>query len=79
MALTNDFISSKKICMKTKFYKAIKSNRKKLKEDGYHPSTIHTWEYAINIPEYKTALKLAELLDLDIQDIPYRKITYNQP
>ena len=77
--MTNDFINSKRFNMKTKFYKAVKSNRKELKKAGYHPSTIHTWEYGINNPEYDTALKLAELLNLDIQDIPYRQITYNRP
>ncbi len=63
----------------TKFYRKVKQNRKKLKEAGFRPPTIHRWEYGKRIPSLDTALKLAQILGMDIRDIPYRRIELNQP
>jgi len=65
--------------MKIKFQKQIRSHRKKLREAGYHPSTIHTWEYGKRMPMFKTALKLSTILDMPLSDIPYRRVEVNRP
>ena len=57
--------------MKTKFQKAIKENRKRLKLLGYAPSTINSWEYGIRYPRLETAMKLQLILNLELDDIPY--------
>lgn len=61
------------------FYKKVKQNRKKLKQAGFKAPTIHRWEYGKRIPSLETAFKLAQILGIDIQDIPYRRIEVNKP
>lgn len=63
--------------MKNQFQIKIKQNRKKLRNEGYAPSTIHSWEYSISKPNFETAIKLANILDMNIRDIPYRQVIVN--
>jgi len=64
--------------MKNQFQVKVKQNRKKLRNIGYAPSTIHSWEYSISRPNFGTAIKLAQILDMKISDIPYRQVIINQ-
>lgn len=63
--------------MKNLFQGKVKENRKKLKAEGYAPSTIHSWEYSISKPTFDTAIKLAQILGINIRDIPYRQVIIN--
>ena len=65
--------------MKNQFQIKIKENRKKLRGEGYAPSTIHSWEYSISKPKFETAIKLAQILGININEIPYRQIVINKP
>jgi len=70
--LTLDCTYCKVMLMKTIFQKAIKANRKKLIRDlGYSPSTVHSWEYGIRFPKLETAMKLQLILGIDLDEIPY--------
>jgi DNA-binding XRE family transcriptional regulator len=61
------------------FYKKVKRNRKKLKEAGFRAPTIHRWEYGKRIPSFDIAIKLALILDMNLRDIPFRRIEVNKP
>jgi len=65
--------------MKNLFHFKIRENRKRLKIEGYAPSTIHSWEYGISKPKFDTAIKLAQILAIDISEIPYRQVIINRP
>jgi len=55
----------------TIFQKSIKQNRKKLRDLGYSPSTINSWEYGIRYPRLETAMKLQTILGIALDEIPY--------
>ena len=61
------------------FYKKVKQNRKRLKEAGFSAVNIHRWEYKKRIPAIDTAIKLALILDMNLKDIPFRRIEVNKP
>lgn len=61
------------------FYKKVKRNRKQLREAGFSPVNIHRWEYKERIPSFGNAVKLAQVLGMDIEEIPYRRIELNKP
>jgi len=61
------------------FYKKVKQNRKRLKEKGFTASAICRYEKGQRIPSIEIALKLAQILDMDINNIPYRRIEVNRP
>jgi len=61
------------------FSKKVKQNRKELKAAGFRAPTIHRWEYGKRIPSFDTAIKLAQILDIPIAEIPYRQLTVNRP
>ena len=65
--------------MKTKFQKAVRNNRKKLRQAGVTPATIHNWEYGKKKPKFENAVKLSYLLGMDISDIPYWRVEVNIP
>jgi len=56
-----------------KFRQKVKENRKLLRDAGYKPPTIHSWESG-TYPNLQTAIKLSALLNLKVSEIPY----YNQ-
>lgn len=54
-----------------KFRHKIKENRKRLRQLGYSPSTIHSWERGLRYPRLETALALEKILGLNLEEIPY--------
>lgn len=62
-----------------KLYRAIKKNKKKLLELGYSLGTINSWMYGKRAPSYENAIKLAPLIELNINEIPYRQVIFNRP
>ena len=56
-----------------KFQEAVRENRKKLKEAGYAPSVIHSWEHG-TLPQHKTAMDLMVILNLPWDDVVYFRI-----
>ncbi|GAG58142.1 unnamed protein product [marine sediment metagenome] len=63
----------------TDFQIAIKEDKHKLIEMGYSKSTLHSWMYGYRKPHFDTAIKLAQILGVNIRDIPYRQIVINRP
>ena len=63
----------------SKFQKKVRENRKILRLAGYAPATIHTWEYGTRVPYWKTAVKLAPVLGLEIEEVPYYRVERNEP
>lgn len=61
-----------------KFKTLIKKNRKKLREAGYAPSTINSWENG-QYPKIETAIIIADLLGVSINEVPYFKIVRKSP
>jgi len=58
----------------TYFKKVIGQNRRKLiKEHGYPPSTVHSWEHGLRFPSYVKAQELASRLGIELNSIPYLK------
>ena len=55
------------------FQKLLKSNRKTLKSSGFAPSTIHSWENG-RFPKFERAIKLAEVLGVELDAIPYFRV-----
>ena len=64
--------------MKPKFSKAIRQNRKKLKEAGFAPSTLHSWEYGLRHPRIDNAKRLSLIIGMDLSEIPYIKMEINE-
>lgn len=65
--------------MKIKFQKAVSQNRKKLRQAGFTPATIHNWEYGKKRPKFDNAVKLSFILGMDLRDIPYWRVEINTP
>ena len=61
------------------FYKKVKRNRKKLKGAGFSAANISRWEHKERIPGFDNAMKLAQNLNLDVQEVPYRDLIVNKP
>lgn len=61
------------------FYKKVKRNRKKLKEAGFSAANISRWEHKNRMPGFDNAMKLAQILNMDVQEIPYRHLIVNKP
>lgn len=55
----------------TSFKKLIKNNRKLLLSKGFKASTVSMWYHGNRSPLRETAKKLAKILNIDIQEIPY--------
>jgi hypothetical protein len=55
----------------TSFKKLIKENRKLLLSKGFKASTLTMWGNGERHPLKKIALKLAKILNIDVQEIPY--------
>lgn len=53
------------------FRKIILENREKLKAGGFPESTISRWAAGDRIPRQFTAMRIAEVLKIPIQSIPY--------
>ena len=62
----------------TDFQLAIRDDKHKLLEMGYSKSTLHSWMYDYRKPNFETAIKLANILDMNIRDIPYRQVIVNE-
>ena len=61
------------------FYKKVKKNRKKLREQGFSAAAICRYEKGNRLPSFENALKIAEVLKIPVTDIPYRQIIINRP
>ena len=55
---------------KSKFSRIVKKHRKKLKNAGFSPATIHSWEHG-TLPFIDKVPRLASILDVPESDIPY--------
>ena len=53
------------------FMKLIDQNRKVLRKAGYPDSTVSRWAGGDRIPRAKSAIKLAFILDVSLERIPY--------
>ena len=61
-----------------KLYRAIKKHKKKLLNLGYSLGTINSWMYGQRRPSYENAIKLAPIIELAINEIPYRQVIINE-
>ena len=55
-----------------KFQEKIKKNRKLLKSIGFDDATLTLWSQGKTIPRRHHALRLVEVLSIDINSIPIR-------
>ena len=61
------------------FQKMIRKHQKALIASGLNWTTVRSWAYGARMPSYESALRIAEILDKPIKEIPYRKIEINIP
>jgi len=61
------------------FQKLIRQNKDKLIENGIKWSTVRSWAYGQRMPDIKSALKIADILDMPLAEVPYREVTFNRP
>lgn len=67
--------------MKTsiKFQKLIRKNRKLLTKAGINQYTVRSWAYGYRMPDIGHALELSAILDVPLNEIPYRQVIVNRP
>ncbi len=67
--------------MKTsiKFQKLIRKHRKALIEAGFNQYTVRSWAYGYRRPDVTHALKISAIIDMPLNEIPYRQIIFNKP
>ena len=61
-----------------KLYRAIRKHKKKLLDFGYPLGTINSWMYGQRRPTYEIAIKIAPIIEININDIPYRQVIINE-
>lgn len=66
--------------MKTsiKFQKLIRKNRKILIGAGINQYTVRSWAYGYRMPDIKHAWRISAILNIALNEIPYRQIVYNR-
>jgi len=60
------------------FQKLIRKNRKLLLTK-FKEYTVRSWAYGYRMPNFDNAIKLAQILNMNIKDIPYRRVEVNRP
>ena len=61
------------------FQKIIRQNKKVLIDAGINWTTVRSWAYGYRMPDIKNATKIAEILNIPLQEIPYREVIINKP
>lgn len=61
------------------FQKIIRKKQKELIDAGLNWTTVRSWAYGARMPSYENAQKIAEILNMPVDEIPYRQIHYNIP
>ncbi len=61
----------------TKFKKLVRENRQKLRDAGYPPSTISSWEHGHRVPSYEAAVELSKIFEMEVGQIPYYQTVVN--
>lgn len=67
--------------MKTsiEFQKSIRKNRRILVAAGINPFTVRSWAYGYRRPDLTHANRIAQILNMDVNKIPYRQVILNNP
>jgi len=61
------------------FNKLVKEKQEKLIGHGFKIGVLRSWMYGYRLPNFENAIKLSNILDLPISQIPYRRIEVNRP
>ena len=57
----------------------IRKHQKKLIEAGLNQYTVRSWAYGYRTPDFNHAVVIAQVLNVNIQEIPYRQVILNRP
>jgi len=61
------------------FQKLIRENKSKLIDAGFKWPTVRSWAYGQRMPDIENAARIAQVLDISLNEIPYRQIVINNP
>lgn len=61
----------------TKLKATIREHRKMLRGAGFKQSALSMWMHGNRTPSYSMALKLAEVLGVDVEELPYTRTIIN--
>lgn len=61
------------------FQLRIRANKEKLIAAGLNQYAVRSWGYGYRTPTFENALIIARVLNIQINEIPYRQVIINRP